>query len=98
MSLPVVLLPEAQQEFDQAFDWYEAQHPGLGMVFAEQVQELLDQIAVHPRRHHAVTGDVRRAVVRRLPYSVFYRVERSKLLVLAVFHAKRDPRIWQSRL
>ena len=96
MSLSVVLLPEAQDEFDEAFDWYEAQQPGLGVMFSDRVQELLDQIAVNPRRHQVVMGEVRRAVMRRLPYSLFYRIEGTKIVVFAVFHAKRDPKIWQS--
>ena len=34
MSLPVVLRAEAQDEFDEAFDWYEGRRPGLGVSFA----------------------------------------------------------------
>ncbi len=45
MSLPVVLRPEAQAEFDEAFDWYEQQRPGLGVDYLEQVQAVLDRIA-----------------------------------------------------
>ncbi|MDB5313639.1 MAG: hypothetical protein JWO38_7841 [Gemmataceae bacterium] len=32
MSLPVVLRDEAQTEFDEGFDYYEAQRAGLGDV------------------------------------------------------------------
>jgi plasmid stabilization system protein ParE len=35
--------------------------------------------------------------VRRFPYSVFYRVEADRIVVLAVFHGRRNPRIWQAR-
>lgn len=38
MSLAVVLRAEAQTDFDEAFDWYEAQRPGLGVDFAAEVQ------------------------------------------------------------
>jgi hypothetical protein len=48
MSLPVVLRSEARAEFDEAFDWYEQQRPGLGLDFAAQVQEVLDRIGATP--------------------------------------------------
>ena len=98
MTLRVVLRVEAQDEFDHAFDWYEAQQPGLGADFADRVQETLDQIAINPHTHESVLEDVRRAVVRRFPYCVYYRVERARVLVLAIMHAKRNPTRWKKRL
>jgi hypothetical protein len=40
MSLPVVLIPEARDEFDEAFDWYERQKKGLGITFSDHVQRV----------------------------------------------------------
>ena len=97
MSLPVILAPETRAEFDDAYDWYEQQRPGLGEVFADRVQQVLDRIATNPRLHQAVLRDVRKAVVARFPYCVYYREEPSCVRVLAIFHTRRDPRIWQSR-
>ncbi len=97
VSLPVILLPEARAEFDEAYDWYEGRRAGLGEAFADQVQRVLDRIAAMPRLHAAVLGEVRKAVVARFPYCVFYREEASCVRVLAVFHSSRDPRTWQSR-
>jgi hypothetical protein len=34
MSLPVVLRDEAQAEFDEAFDWYDAQRSNLRVTWA----------------------------------------------------------------
>ncbi len=97
MSLPIIFRPEARAEFDEAYDWYEDQHAGLGEKFAEQVQQVLNRIAATPRIHAAAFGDVRKAVVVRFLYCVFYREEASCVRVLSVFHTSRDPRIWQGR-
>jgi plasmid stabilization system protein ParE len=97
VTLPVVLRPEAQAEFDEAFDRYEQQRPGLGVDFVERVQEVLDRIADAPTLYEQVFQDMRRAVVRRFPYLVLYRVEEHQIVVLAVFHGKRDPGVWQAR-
>jgi plasmid stabilization system protein ParE len=47
--------------------------------------------------HALVYRDVRKALVRRFPYAIFYRVRNARVVVLAVFHSKRDPNIWKSR-
>ena len=98
MSLPVVLRAEAEKEFDEAFDWYEGKRPGLGVDFAAQVQQIFDGISANPHMHGTVFRDVRKAVVNRFPYCVFYRVEVSQVLVVAVFHSKRNSGVWKKRV
>ncbi len=97
MSLPVVLRAEAQAEFDEAFDYYERQRPGLGLAFLARVQDVFDRIGMNPHMHAIVLADIRKAVVAKFPYSVFYRAEPARVQVIAVFHSSRDPAIWQGR-
>jgi len=97
VSLPLVLRAEAQDEFDAAFDYYETQRPGLGAAFAGRVQDVFDRIAANPHLHALVFADIRRAVVARFPFFVFYRAEPARIQVIAVFHSRRDPSIWQAR-
>ncbi len=44
MSLSIVLRPAAQEEFDEAVDWYEQKSAGLGVEFLNRVEEALDRI------------------------------------------------------
>ena len=97
MSLPVVLRDEAQAEFDEAFDWYDAQRAGLGLEFMAEVQRVFNRIADNPSVHPVVFADVRKAVVRRFPVSVYYRPHPNRVEVIAVFHSSRDPSTWQRR-
>jgi plasmid stabilization system protein ParE len=98
MSLPVALRLEAKLEFDEAFDWYERQRPGLGGSFAACVEEAFERVAKAPELGAKVLREVRRAAVRRFPYSLYYTVEADRIVVIAVFHGKRDPKVWQSRV
>jgi plasmid stabilization system protein ParE len=98
MSLPVVLIPEARDEFDEAFDWYERQKMGLGITFSDHVQRVYDRISATPEMYRIVRQDVRKAGVKRFPYSIYYRDEPTRIVVLAVFHGRRDPRVWQARI
>jgi toxin ParE1/3/4 len=97
MSLPVVLRRKARAEFDEAVDWYERQQAGLGFEFTDRVQAVFDRISTTPEMHAFVYRDVRKALVRQFPYSIFYRIRADQVVVLAVFHNKRDPNIWKSR-
>ncbi len=98
MSLPIRLLPEARDEFDEATDWYEQKQAGLGATFVARVRDVLNRIAVNPQLHAVVYQDVRKAVVRQFPYVVLYREEAGEVLVVAVFHTARDPGVWQGRI
>lgn len=97
MNLPIRLLPEAKDEFDAAADWYEQQRPGLGADFVARVREALHRIAANPRLYPTVQGAARKAPVVRFPYVVLYREDPREIVVIAVFHTRRDPSAWQSR-
>lgn len=97
MKLPVVLRRAAQSEFDEAADWYEQQRPGLGHDFVAKVQATLDRISNNSGHSPIVFEEVRQAIVDRFPYSVLYRAEPTRILVLAVFHHRRNPSIWKRR-
>jgi plasmid stabilization system protein ParE len=98
MILPVSLRVEAQVEFDEAFDWYEQQQSGLGLDFLNCVTALIEQISLIPESCEVVFQDIRRAVVQKYPYSILYYLETEQIVVIAVFHSKRNPKIWQKRI
>ena len=93
----MVLRDKAQAEFDDSFDWYDARRAGLGAEFVAEVQRAFDRIAANPLLHQVVLADVRKAVVRRFPFAVYYRPHADRIEVLSVFHTSRDPRDWQRR-
>ena len=98
MSLPLVIRRKARADFDEAFDWYEPQRAGLGVEFAARVQAVLDSIAAMPELHAPTYRDVRKALVRPFPYSIIDRIRNNRVIIIAVFHNKRNPRIWRSRI
>jgi hypothetical protein len=53
----------------------------------------------NPKHFQVVFKNVRRALLRRFPYSLFFVIEEDDtLLVIACFHASRDPAQWQKRV
>ena len=98
MTLQVVFRPAAKAEFDGAALWYEDRRPGLGAEFVLEIDRAVELAAEHPERFPEKLGDIRCVRVRRFPYSVFYRAESGQIVVLAVFHARRDPAVWRGRV
>jgi plasmid stabilization system protein ParE len=97
VKLPIVTRPRAAREFETAHRWYESQRQGLGDEFLDAAHELVSVIAEHSERFPIVHRDVRRAVLRRFPYSIFYRIKKGHLIVVACFHSKRNPAAWINR-
>jgi toxin ParE1/3/4 len=97
VSLPVVLTSEAEADLDEAAHWYEQHSAGLGVDFVRRVRAVLDLIAANPAMYAEVYLDLRRAPVKRFPYGVFFRPRQDTIDVVAVFHNRRDPSIWQAR-
>ena len=93
----LILRPEAEDELLEAIDWYEARCPGLGSEFYRCVDTCFEQILRQPAMYPLVHRDLRMGIVRRFPYLVFYRVAEDRIHVVAVFHPKRDPKIWKAR-
>ena len=97
MTPHVVIRPEAEADLAEAFAWYEERRPGLGDRFLLSVEAVLAAIERYPESFPVVYAQVRRALLRRFPYGVFYTVKESAVVVLAVFHCAREPRRWQER-
>jgi plasmid stabilization system protein ParE len=97
MSLPLVINPLAEEDLEEAKVWYEEQRDGLGDVLVDCVHQALEQVQQFPGASPIVFLDLRRKLVRRFPYGIYYRVDDDQITVVAVYHGKRDPRGWQER-
>ena len=91
------LTPEAELDLDEAHAWYLEQRPGLGGQFLRAVDACIGAILHHPEAYQLVDRKMRRALLRRFPYAVFFEVGEAEILVYAVFHCARDPRSWKRR-
>ncbi|MGE0560011.1 MAG: type II toxin-antitoxin system RelE/ParE family toxin [Burkholderiales bacterium] len=98
MSLRVVFRRAARKEFDEAVNWYGSNSVALANEFILEIEQAVSAAASSPQRFPQVFGDVRRAVTRRFPYAIYFRTRHESLIVLAIFHGRRNPVIWQGRI
>jgi plasmid stabilization system protein ParE len=97
MTLPVVWIAEADADLKAALAWYEDIRSELGVRFALAVEAAVEAIAQNPMRFPVVYKTRRRARVRRFPYGIFFEVEEHRVVAIACFHGRRNPKRWQIR-
>jgi len=90
--------PEADAELAEARQWYSHQRQDLDLEFMQCIDDTLLRIVDNPYLFPLVYRNFRRAVVRRFPFAVFYEVMGDEIEVFAIFHSRRDPDEWKSRV
>lgn len=86
----------AAREVGAAYDWYETQSPGLGLEFELAFELQLKRLEQVPLLYPEVVPDVRRTLLSRFPFGVFYVVGGDLVHILAVIHNVRNPKRWPS--
>ena len=88
---------EALAEFIEAGRYFNRQVPGLGDDFVDEVESGVRQILSAPFTWRVIERDVRRFLVNRFPYGLYFTVENDAVIIWAVKHLHRDPDYWQQR-
>jgi len=57
----------------------------------------VSKLCTRPESNPEIYRGIRRAVVSRFPYLIFYIVRPKRVAVLAVLHHARNPAIWPRR-
>lgn len=89
--------PEADIELHEALEWYAQQKLGLDTEFMRCIDEAISRIQRNPEMFPIALRNVRKAMVKRFPYTIYYEIGDEEIMILAIFHAKRDPKHWQKK-
>ena len=95
--MQIAVRPAAAADIDEAVLWYEGQRSGLGHEFLAAAQSLIVAVARYPLRYPVVRRNTRRALLRRFPYAIYFRIYDEVIVVVACMHGRRNPRRWQAR-
>jgi plasmid stabilization system protein ParE len=98
MTYKLIIRPDAELDIQDAFEWYEAQTLGLGSEFVRAIDVCLSSIGRNPLAYSVIYKQVRRVLIRRFPYGIFYVLDKDLIIVVACFHGKRNPKLWKTRL
>jgi len=94
----IILKPGAEEDIDGIFKWYEEQREGLGYEFLLSADQCINTIQLNPFFSFNVAEQIRRAVIPRFPYNIYYTVEGEFVFIHLVMHQFREPETWQNRI
>ncbi len=90
--------PRVEDDLADAAAFYEERSPGLGEDFLTDVRSAVDEILRGPEQWARVEASpVRRYLIARFPYAIYFRAEPERVLVLAVTHTRRHPDAWKTQ-
>jgi toxin ParE1/3/4 len=77
--------------------YYSEIEPGLGLRFADAVEEATSRALAFPLAGSPEESDTRRVLLKDFPLSLIYRVEDDGILVIALAPQAKRPGYWRSR-
>jgi plasmid stabilization system protein ParE len=94
---PYIFRPAAASDIRRARLWYERQRRGLGDEFLAEVRVAMDAALTMPEAYPILHRQTRRAMVRRFPYGLFYRLVDTVVVFVACMDTRRSSEGWKRR-
>jgi len=88
----------AELDIVDAVAWYEERQVGLDAKLLLELDSVVERILRTPQQFPQVFGNVRRALLHKFPYSVYFHVSNERIDLVAVLHQHRDPRVLEGRI
>lgn len=98
MEYRVVMTMAAEDDLRQAHSWYGRIHHRLKDGFVSDVDWAIKKLILQPLAYVAQRKNVRRILLKKFPYALYYRIEGNMIVVFSVFHSYQDPVKWQIRV
>jgi plasmid stabilization system protein ParE len=97
--MTAAILNEAEEDLEQAFDYYQGRRRGLGIEFVEEFRRGVARVLEHPNAWQALDAIYRRYRLHRFPYGIVYRVdwETQRVIIVTVMDMSRRPGWWRDR-
>jgi plasmid stabilization system protein ParE len=92
------ILDEALEDAEDAARWYAERNGTAAAAFAQEFEHAIAEIQRVPATWPSFDHGTRRFLLKRFPYSVVYRMDDTRIVVVAVAHAHRRPAYWRARL
>lgn len=94
MSYRLIVRPEAEADISDAYHGYEREVPGLGTQFLEAVDDGFNRISDSPLHYAILVSGIRRKLLGKFPYALFFVFEANEVRVLSVLQQARNPGLW----
>jgi addiction module RelE/StbE family toxin len=94
----IELSDDAEKDFDKSYEYYTSESEHIAEAFYNIVNKGFEKIGQNPMANPKVYKDIRKYLVKKFPFIIYYQVKELIIMVVAIFHTSRNPEIWQKRL
>jgi hypothetical protein len=94
----IKFIPPSDQEFIDAYNYYEDQLLGLGDQFINDFNITIKLIIEYPLSRIKVGKRTRKALLKRFPYLILYVFEENKIHITCIAHQHRNPDYYIDRI
>jgi hypothetical protein len=94
----IVITSIAENDILIGKNWYNSQHNKLGDEFISEIENKIQVIQSNPYLCSIIKKDIRKALVKRFPFGIYYFVNSDVINIFAVIHFSRNPKTWKHRL
>jgi plasmid stabilization system protein ParE len=88
----------ARADYDESFDWYAKRSEAAAIGFMNAVEDAFEKILTNPNRFSRTIRGCQYCTLKRYPFRVVFHQEESRVVIIAIAHAKRRPYYWRNRV
>ena len=89
--MKIVFSQMAQIELEETVLYYESEKEGLGEIFKTIVIEAMDKLEIFPELYMQISPNVRRIVLSKFPYNIFYNYKEEVITIISIAHQHKKP-------
>jgi plasmid stabilization system protein ParE len=89
--MKIVISKLASEEIENSNEYYNQQQINLGNIFKDSVQEIIDSIRTNPYLYPNITPEIKRTILYKFPFYIYYFVAEKEIVILSVAHQHRKP-------
>ena len=100
MCYSIIVSEIAQINIDDTTEYYEVKRQGLGRLFLLSVKDTFSLIAKNPLMYVKIYKEIRRALTKKFPYAIFYRIDKKakEVTIYRILSTYRNPNLWKQSI
>ncbi len=98
MDFEIIIKPIVLVDLDEAMLWYESEQTGLSLRFFNAFEKTIKGVKKNPYAFLEISPHIKRVLIKKFPYKVFYTISDRTIIILGVCHAKRSNAYLRKRL
>ena len=97
-NFSIELSDDAEIDLKSSFEYYFYEDSQVADSFFKQINISFEEIKQDPEMFPIVYGSIRKYVLKKFPFVIYYRIDNVIVQIIAIFHTSRNPQIWNERI